>query len=69
MAEFQLGALAIAGSEVAKRQGRFDLFGEIPLGHGLVLAGPTATVVLAKRRMVSDPVVGERVPSHVAQFW
>lgn len=61
------GALAIAGVEVAKRQGRFDLFGEISLGHGLVLAGPTAAAASTKRRMVSDPLVGQRVPSHATQ--
>ncbi len=62
------GALAIAGSEVAKRQGRFDLLGEIPLGHGLVPAGPTGTALPTKRPIVSDPIVGERVPSRAAQF-
>ncbi len=48
------GALAIAGTEVAKRRGRFDLCGEIPLGHGLVLAGPTATAASAKRAVVTN---------------
>lgn len=46
-------ALEIAQTEVVKRQGRFNLGGEIPLGHGLMLAERTATAA-ADRAVVTD---------------
>ncbi len=44
------GALEIARTEVIKRQARFDLRLRISLGHGLILAGPTA---VADQRLVA----------------
>ena len=47
-------ALEIAQAEVVKRQGRFNLGGEILLGHGLMLAEPTATAGAADRAVVTN---------------
>ena len=51
---FVTAALEIAQTEVVKRQGRFNLGGEIPLGRGLMLAEPTATAASADGAVVTN---------------